>query len=106
MKKYGEEIYKEAAEIETRASTYKNGRKTKRLDDAEIGEKFWFISENGNEFELCCVGTKEKHAFVNAFTLEDRDRTYSVNIFDGVNKNTGDKIKRAEMHGVAVILNS
>lgn len=105
MRKYGAEIRKEATEIENRINTYKDGKKTKNLEAAEIGEKFWFISQNGVEFELTCVGVgKVHHKFVNAFTLEDRDYYYTENIFDGINKTTGEIVKRAEMHGVAVLL--
>lgn len=105
MKKYGAEIRQEATEIEHRVNTYKEGKKTKRLEEAEIGEKFWFISQNGIEFELTCVGLgKTHHKFVNAFTLEDRDYYYAEKVFDGINKTTGEKIKGAEMHGVAVLL--
>lgn len=103
MKKYGAEIRREAAEIDSRVNTYKNGKKTKRLEEAEIGEKFLFISQNGVEFELTCVGLgKTHHKFVDAFTLEDRDYYYAENVFDGINKTTGEIVKRAEMHGVAV----
>ena len=70
---------KKRREIRERKEKAYEGKTVKRLEDADVGECFHFITSNGNEHYLKCVEMVECEGYDwNEWCVSERDYTYYV----------------------------
>ena len=93
-----EKLVRERIE-EHRISAYE-GLDVKRLEDATIGECFLFISNNGAEYRLKCVGMRKCEGYDwGEWCVSERSYTYFVPIF------VDNKGLRKSYSGYAALIN-